>query len=201
MTRPRVLAPAELLATAFAHPPNVPPGTVYEYNNTNYLLLSLVAEKVDRKPLAQSMQDRLWAVALAAPVFPALSVNILPEPFSHGYLYGSASVAMVGSPPYSPDVQAAARAGTLLPKDFTGLNYSFAEGAVAVISTASDLATWIEALVAGRVLNAIYQRRWLDSLQPEDPSKPKGQRYGYGIAQIQQRYCCRSAGMLPLWAI
>src|SRR4029077_9303086 len=91
---------------------------------------------------------------------------------------------MVGSPPYSPDVQAAARAGTLLPKDYTGLNHSFAEGAGAVISTASDLATWIEALVAGRVLNAAYQRRWLDSLQPEDPSKPKGQRYGYGIVQI-----------------
>jgi D-alanyl-D-alanine carboxypeptidase len=54
---------------------------------------------------------------------------------------------MVGSPPYSPDVQA-------------------------------------EALVADRVLNAEYQRRWLDSLQPEDPSKPKGQRYGYAIVQI-----------------
>ena len=38
--------------------------------------------------------------------------------------------------------------------------------------------------MAGRVLNAAYQRRWLDSLQPEDPSKPKGQRYGYGIVQI-----------------
>jgi D-alanyl-D-alanine carboxypeptidase len=45
-------------------------------------------------------------------------------------------------------------------------------------------ATWIEALIAGRVFNAAYQRRWLDSLQPEDPSKPEVQRYGYGIAQI-----------------
>ena len=181
----KVWSPVELLAIAFAHPPNVPPGTAYEYNNTNYLLLSLVAEKVDRKPLAQSMYDRLFGpLRLQHTVLPALAVNTLPEPYSHGYLYGSASVAMVGSPPYSPDVQAAARAGTLLPKDYTGLNHSFAEGAGALISTASDLATWIEALVAGRVLNAAYQRRWLDSLQPEDPSKPKGQRYGYGIVQI-----------------
>jgi len=181
----KVWSPVELLAVAFAHPPNVPPGTVYEYNNTNYRLLSLVAEKVDRKPLAQSMQDRLFdPLRLQRTVFPALAVNTLPEPYSHGYLYGSASVAMVGSPPYSPGVQAAARAGTLLPKDYTDLNHSFVEGAGAVISTASDLATWIEALVAGRVLNAAYQRRWLDSLQPEDPSKPKGQRYGYGITQI-----------------
>ena len=178
-------SPAELLAIAFAHPPNAPPDTAYEYNNTNYLLLSLIAEKVDGKPLAQSMQDRLFGpLRLQHTVFPALAVHTLPEPYSHGYLYGSASVAMVGSPPYSPDVQAAARAGTLLPKDYTDLNHSFAAGAGAVISTASDLATWIEALVAGRVLNAAYQRRWLDSLQPEDPSKPKGQRYGYGIVQI-----------------
>ena len=31
---------------------------------------------------------------------------------------------------------------------------------------------------------AAYQRRWLDSLKPEDPSKPEGQKYGYGIAQL-----------------
>ncbi len=181
----RVWTAAELLAIAFAHPPNDPPGTAYEYNNTNYLLLTLVAEKVDGKPLAQSMQERLFGpLQLQHTLFPAPSVNALPAPYSHGYLYGSASVAMVGTPPYSAEVQAAARAGTLLPKDYTDLNHSFVEGAGAVISTANDLATWIEALVSGRVLNAAYQRRWLDSLQLEDPSKPKGQKYGYGITQI-----------------
>jgi D-alanyl-D-alanine carboxypeptidase len=118
-------------------------------------------------------------------VLPASAVNTIPDPYSHGYLYGSSSVALVGSPPYSPDVQAAARAGTLLPHDYTGLNHSFAAAAGGVISTANDLATWIQALVAGRVLNAAYQRRWLDSLQPEDPSKPDGQQYGYGIAKMR----------------
>ena len=34
------------------------------------------------------------------------------------------------------------------------------------------------------MLNAEYQRRWLDSVQLEDPNKPDGQRYGYGIAQM-----------------
>ena len=145
----RIWTAAELLAIAFAHPPNAPPGTAYEYNNTNYLLLSLVAEKVDGKPLAKSMQDRLFGpLHLQHTVFPAPAVNTLPSPYSHGYLYGSASVAMVGTPPYSPEVQAAARAGTLLPKDYTDVNHSFVEGAGAVISTANDLATWIESLVS-----------------------------------------------------
>ena len=57
-------------------------------------------------------------------------------------------------------------------------------GAGAVVSTANDVATWIQALVSGRVLNAEYQRRWLDSPQPEDPGKPDGQQYGYGIARM-----------------
>ena len=48
----KVWTPDELLAIAFAHPPNFPPGTAYEYNNTNYALLGLIAEKVDGKPLA-----------------------------------------------------------------------------------------------------------------------------------------------------
>ena len=54
-----------------------------------------------------------------------------------------------------------------------------------VISTAGDIATWIKALVAGRVLNPASQRRWLDSLKPEDPNKPQGQKYGYGISQLR----------------
>jgi D-alanyl-D-alanine carboxypeptidase len=181
----KVWSPAQLLAIAFAHLPNFPPGTVYEYNNTNYALLGLIIEKVGGKPLAQAMQERLFEpLHLQHTQLPPSAVNTLPDPYSHGYLYGSASVAMVGTPPYSPQVKAAARAGTLLPKDYTGLNYSFAAAAGGVISTANDLASWIQALVAGRVLNATYQRRWLDSPQPEDPSKPDGQQYGYGIAKL-----------------
>ena len=181
----RVWTPAELLAIAFAHPANFPPGTAYEYNNTNYALLGLVAEKVDGKPLAQVMHNRLFGPQnMQDTQLPASTVNTIPEPYSHGYLYGSSSVALVGEPPYSPEVQAAARAGTLLPKDYTGVNHSNAAAAGGVISTADDLATWIKALVAGRVLDPAYQRRWFDSLQPEDPSKPEGQKYGYGIAQL-----------------
>jgi D-alanyl-D-alanine carboxypeptidase len=182
----RVWSLAELLAIAFAHPPSFPPGKSFEYNNTNYALLGLVAEKVDGRSLAQAMQERLFRpLGLQHTVLPASAVNTIPDPYSHGYLYGSSSVALVGSPPYSTEVQAAARAGTLIPNDYTNLNHSFATAAGGVISTANDLATWIQTLVAGRVLNPTYQRRWLDSLQSEDPDKPDGQQYGYGISKLR----------------
>ena len=181
----KVGTPAEVLAIAFAHPPNFKPDEKYEYNNTNYALLGLLVEKIDGKPLAQVMHDRLFGpLNLKDTLLPASPVNTIPEPFSHGYLYGSSSVALVGEPPYSAAVQNAARAGTLLPTDYTGINHSFAAAAGGVISTATDLVTWTEALVGGKVLGSTWQRRWLDSLKPEDPAKPDGQKYGYGIAQL-----------------
>ncbi len=175
----------ELLASAFKRPTNAPPGTTFEYNNTNYALLGLIVEKVDGRPLAKAMQDRLFGpLGMLSTMLPAPTSSMIPKPYSHGYLYGSSSVALVGTPPYSPNVQAAARAGTLLPNDYTDLNHSFAAAAGGVISTAGDLATWIRALSTGHVFNAEYQRRWLDSVQLEDPNKPDGLRYGYGIAQL-----------------
>jgi D-alanyl-D-alanine carboxypeptidase len=178
--------PAELLAIAFARPPNAAPNTEYEYNNTNFVLLGLVVEQVDGRPLTRAYKERLFEpLGLQHTMVPAPTSTAIPAPYSHGYLYGSASVAMVGTPPYSPEFQAAARAGTIRPNDFTGLNHSFAFGTGGVISTASDIATWIQGLVTGRVLNAEYQRRWLESVRPQDPSNPGGQQYGYGIAYLR----------------
>jgi len=42
----------------------------------------------------------------------------------------------------------------------------------------------MRALVGGRLFEAGYQRQWLDSPEPQDPSKLLGQKYGYGISQI-----------------
>ena len=180
------LDPAGTAGHGVRAPPTFPPGTAYEYCNTNYALLGLIIEKVDGRPLATAMQKRLFEpLGMQNTVLPASTSNSIPEPYSHGYLYGSSSVALYGTPPYSPAEKAAARAGTLQPTDYTGVNHSFAAAAGGVISTANDLAAWMQALVGGRVLNAEYQRVWLDSVQPEVPSKSDSQRYGYGIAQVR----------------
>src|SRR5262249_56048371 len=86
--------------------------------------------------------------------------------------------------PYPPDVQVAARAGTLKPNDETGQNPSYAAAAGGVVSTANDLVTCMQALVGGRLFNVDYQRRWLDSLRPEDPSKPQGHHYEHAITPL-----------------
>jgi D-alanyl-D-alanine carboxypeptidase len=50
----------EVLGMAFKRPPDFAPGAKFEYNNTNYYLLGLVAEKIDGKPLSTIFQDRLF---------------------------------------------------------------------------------------------------------------------------------------------
>ena len=171
----------EVLDIAYRHPPEFAPDAAYDYSNTNYVLLTMVAEKLDGKPLAQAFQDRLFGPqGLKESSFPATTDTSIPDPFSHGYMYGGSGYALVDTP-YPPDISAAAKAGTLAPIDYTNQNASYAFGAGGAISTADDLATWIRALVDGRVFNADFQRQWLDSPQATNPAQPSAPHYGYGI--------------------
>jgi D-alanyl-D-alanine carboxypeptidase len=177
----KVWTPQETLAIAFRHPPLFPPGTAYDYSNTNYTLLGLVVERIEGRPLGQVYRDRLLApLGLAGTGLPAATDVALPDPYSHGYLYGGSAFALVDTP-YPPEVQAAARAGTLPPVDDTHQNPSYAWAAGGVVSTADDLTTWIRALVGGRVFDAATQERWAASPRPADPAEPAAAQYGYGI--------------------
>ena len=174
--------PQEVLAIAFRHPPQFAPDASYEYSNTNYAVLGLIAEKVGGRPLAEQLQDRLFGpVGLAQTSLPAADDTAIPAPYSHGYMYGGSFYALADDP-YPADMQAAALAGTLQPIDYTNQNSSYATAAGGAISTADDLATWMKALVSGKVFNAEYHQQWLASPQAEDPDAPDGQKYGYGIS-------------------
>jgi D-alanyl-D-alanine carboxypeptidase len=178
----RAWTPQEVLDIAFRHPPQFAPGQSYEYSNTNYALLGLVAEKVGGRPLAEQFAERLFGPAgLTQTSLPAAGDTAIPAPYSHGYMYGGSYYALADDP-YPADLQAGARAGTLQPIDYTNQNPSYATAAGGAVSTADDLARWIKALVSGEVLDPDYHRQWLASLQAEDPQAPDGQQYGYGIS-------------------
>ncbi len=179
----------ELLALAFENPPYFPPGTGYHYSNTNTVLLGLVAEQLDAKPLARVFQDRLFTpLGMRNTMFPDIASNVLPDPRSHGYVYGT-NVETMGSPPaIPPDQQAAAKAGTLKPRDATDDNPSWTWAAGQGISTANDLVTWVQALAGGKLLNADMQAKRLASGEPPDPANPGGPLYGLGIAQFGKLY-------------
>lgn len=185
----RVWTADELLALAFSHRPYFPPGTGYHYSNTNTVLLGLIAETLDAKPLPQVFQDRLFTpLGLKDTLFPAITSSAIPDPHPHGYMYGT-NVLTMGSPAaVPPDMQAAAKAGTLQPGDQTSLNPSWAWAAGAGISTVADLATWVEALIEGKLLSPDMQAKRMASLQSTDPAQADAPQYGLAIAKFGALY-------------
>lgn len=168
----RVWTPEQLLALSFEHPPEFAPGTRFGYSNTNTILLGLIAEQLEGgKPLATIMRDRLFTpLGLRNTVLPDITSNAIPEPYSHGYMYGN-NVLTMGSPPALPDsMQAAAHAGRLAPRDQTRMNPSWGWAAGAGISTAHELVAWVQALVGGELLNADLHARRLASVNADRKS-------------------------------
>ncbi|MGX2954591.1 serine hydrolase domain-containing protein [Shewanella sp. JL219SE-S6] len=78
----KVWTQTELLAMSFAHKPGFAPGSAFEYSNTNTVLLGLIAEQIDGKPLAAVMQQRLFAPwVLSGLCFPISILILFPRPW------------------------------------------------------------------------------------------------------------------------
>ena len=186
----RAWNPEELVAMGLAEPPLFAPGEGWAYSNTNTVLLGLIAEQLEHKPLAEIFQERLFTpLGLRETSYPAADDASLPEPYSHGHMY-STNVATMQTSELPADQLAQAKAGTLLPNDTTNLNPSWAGAAGAGISTIRDLAHWVEALGGGGVLGPTLQKERLASVQPVPiplPPLPDPQ-YGWGIAKIGPLY-------------
>lgn len=174
----------ELLAVAFRNPPYFPPGQDFHYSNTNTVLLGLIAEDLDGKPLADAFRDRLFTpLGLSRSVFPEQESNAIPSPHPQGYMYGT-NVLTLDDPALPQDMQKGAADGTLQPTDQTAMNTSWAWSAGSGISTADDLAAWAEALGSGKVLGPELQKQRLESPRPVKADDPAVALYGLGIAKF-----------------
>ncbi|MEF2979130.1 serine hydrolase domain-containing protein [Subtercola sp. YIM 133946] len=181
----KVWNPEELVAMGLALPPYFAPGTGFHYSNTNTVLLGLIAQQLDGKPLQQIFQDRLFTpLGLTNTSFPASDDASIPAPYSNGYMYTD-NVQTLATATLPADLLAQAQAGTLLPNDFTATNPSWAWSAGAGISTIGDLATWVEALGGGTgdLLNADMQQQRMQSVIGV-PNSAGGAGYGWGIARM-----------------
>jgi D-alanyl-D-alanine carboxypeptidase len=191
----RVWDPEELLAIGLAEPPAFPPGEGFLYSNTNYVLLGLIIEQLTGVPVEQALQERIFdPLGLSGTSFPALTDASIPEPHPQAYTFGT-NVETIDSLVLPPEVQAAARAGTLEPMDVTDANPSWGWTAGAGISTAPDLADYVEELVDGCLLSPQLQQERIASVQPLDPDDPTSPGYGLGLASFGPLY--GHSGELP----
>jgi D-alanyl-D-alanine carboxypeptidase len=191
----RVWNPEELLAIGLAEPPAFPPGEGFLYSNTNYVLLGVIIEQLTGVPVEQAFQDRVFdPLELDETSFPALTDASIPQPHPQTYTFGT-NVETIDSLVLPPEVQAAASAGTLEPMDVTDTNPSWGWTAGAGISTAPDLADYVEGLVDGCLLSPQLQQQRIASVQPLDPDDPASPGYGLGLARFGPVY--GHSGELP----
>ncbi len=146
----------ELVTLAARRPLLFPPGTEWNYSNTNYLILDLVITTVTGRSTAQEIQDRFIRLFRLANTSYSLDDPGLLEPFTRGYsldVNGEWEDATVSYPP------------TLL-------------GAAGVmISDMADLKRWVKVYATGAEVSAQLQQERLQGVR-----MPSGNtRFGLGI--------------------
>lgn len=147
--------PEQLLGYALDKPLQFPPGTQYQYCNTNIVLLGLVVEQQSGQSLPDYISEHILSpLKLAHTSFPTTAA--FPDPHPQGYttLGGREQIA-------------------------TDWNLSWAWGAGNMISTLDDMRIWARALATGALLTSDTQRERLDTTVSMDPEGSAF--YGLGL--------------------
>jgi D-alanyl-D-alanine carboxypeptidase len=158
--------PQQLIRIGLSRPAEFPPGEGYSYSNTNYLLLELIIEKATGQSYATELrQEILRPLQLRDSVYPSMTDRDMPAPSSHGYQLGDGPR-----------------------RDVTATSPSIAGAAGALISTPADVARFLRALNAGRIIGP-------DLLaQMRTPSDQSNGVYGLGLAHVNAPGCGASWG-------
>ncbi|GAA2997860.1 serine hydrolase domain-containing protein [Actinokineospora diospyrosa] len=147
----------ELVAVAVSHPPVSQPGAQWAYNNTNYVLAGLIAERLTGRPLARLVTDRITGPLGLRDTYFATDTRVRP-----GHIHG-----------YQPNPD-----GTYT--DTTTWSPTMAGAAGAMVSTPQDVSRFYRALLSGDLL---AQPRLRDMLTTVDVPERHG-GYGLGIYYI-----------------
>lgn len=133
--------PRAWVALAGKQPPLFPPGTKYNYSNTNWLILGLIIEKVTHDTIEREIDNRILVpMKLQQTSFPTTST--MPTPYAHGYTLESGKWVDQTS--------------TIPP------SVSWAAGAM--ISDMGDMRRWVKAYVTGTTNSAATQKERLACL-------------------------------------
>jgi D-alanyl-D-alanine carboxypeptidase len=140
---------------ALDKPLNFPPGSQYEYCNTNTMLLGLVVEKQSGQALPDYIGEHILVpLKLTHTSFPTTAA--FPDPHPQGYTTLDRREQIA-----------------------TDWNPSWGWGAGNMISTLDDMRIWARALADGALLTPDTQRQRLDTIVPMNPERTAF--YGLGI--------------------
>ena len=151
----------DLLDVALSKPAAFEPGSQFSYTNTNYIVLSLLAEKVTHRPLAEQITQRITEpLGLAHTYYPNPGEEEIRGTHPHGYHRNTPTENW---------------------QDITRMDPSWAGGAGAMISTPSELGTFIQATLNGTLLTQDSINEMKKTVDTSNLSGVPGSGYGLGI--------------------
>jgi D-alanyl-D-alanine carboxypeptidase len=163
--------PWQLLRYGFRHPPLFPPGSQFNYSNTNTILLGLVIEKAAHQSLAAFIRRNILRPEhLTQTFFPAGAR--LPFPRARGYTRQTLDGNLINATRWNP-------------------SWGWAAGAMN--STLRDLHAWARAVATGSLLTAATQRQREQFL----PTGIPGVKAGYGLGLLNDNGWIGHNGSLP----
>jgi len=171
----RTWRPREVLEIGLRDSPDFPPGTQFEYSNTNFIMLGLVIEQVERKRIGAVLRERIInPLRLKGTSWPGGSRR-LPTPHAHGYtLQGQAGDT---------------------PVDATTWSTSEEWTAGQLISTVDDLLVYGRATATGRGLLKPAQQRVRLRFPTTPP--PLSRPLSYSIGLVSDRGWVGHTGQVP----
>jgi D-alanyl-D-alanine carboxypeptidase len=153
----------QVLAIAFALPPDFPPGQGWRYSNSNFVLVGQIVEKVTGKSIGRNIEQRvLRPLGLSHTGYPGLDRSTLPKPHAQGYWVPQAGTAAVNA---------------------TNTNPSIAGAAGAMYSTLADQRKWVAALGSGKLLSPASSKLQFDGVALTQAGPP-WLTYGLGAMNL-----------------
>jgi CubicO group peptidase (beta-lactamase class C family) len=156
----RAYSTTELIATFRDHPVQFRPGEKWEYNNSGYVLLGAILEKVTGKSWDAAVHDLVVGPLKLASIRGGIDENATPR-MARGYTR---------------------RDGKVAPS--TKIHMSVPQAAGALIGTVGDLARWAHALHHGKVLTPASYAAMTGSTKTTDGVTSP---YGFGIGESDVR--------------
>jgi len=148
--------PRDLLDTALGKPAAFEPGTQWAYTNTNYVVLGMLVERVSQRPVGEQIDERI----------------VKKLGLSHTYFPASGEEKIRGTHPQGYHLSAGGKL-----EDITEMDPAWAWAAGAMVSTPSELNTFFQAVLDGRLLT----QSSIDEMKKGVDIGSGGRVYGLGI--------------------
>jgi D-alanyl-D-alanine carboxypeptidase len=168
--------PRDLVDAAIAERRHFRPGARWEYSNTNYVLLGLLAQRVTGRPIGEEITRRIIdPLDLTDTYWPPAGEQRIRGSHARGYLADGPNGEW---------------------RDITDLDPALGWAAGQLVSTPADLGRFMQALLTGRLLPRAELAQMQRTVAARDFETDPGWRYGLGIAR--HRLDCGPAGPGPV---